>query len=82
MVGFLNDVLDISIEGKGLPLLERLIVVFVLSGFIGWWFYAKLAVTAINIPFGAPLALMAMVFGILTLLVFFYHMRLNEPSTS
>ena len=33
-------------------------------------------------PFGAPLALMAMVFGILTLLVFFYHMRLNEPSTS
>jgi phospho-N-acetylmuramoyl-pentapeptide-transferase len=31
-------------------------VVF-LSGFIGWWFYAKLAVVAINIPFGYPLAL-------------------------
>jgi hypothetical protein len=30
-------------------------------------------------PFGAPLALMAMVFGILTLLVFNRQMRLNEP---
>ena len=29
-------------------------------------------------PFGAPLALGAMVFGILTLLVFNYHTRLNE----
>jgi hypothetical protein len=32
-------------------------------------------------PFGAPLALMSMVFGILTLLVFNFHMRLKEPSS-
>ena len=32
-------------------------------------------------PFGAPLALMAMLFGILTLLVFNLHMRLQEPQT-
>lgn len=30
-------------------------------------------------PFGAPLALLAMVFGILTLAVFNYHMRLSDP---
>jgi nicotinamide riboside transporter PnuC len=28
-------------------------------------------------PYGAPLALIAMVFGILTLLVFNYHRRIN-----
>ena len=32
-------------------------------------------------PFGAPLALLAMVFGIFTLLVFNYHARLNETSS-
>jgi hypothetical protein len=31
-------------------------------------------------PFGAPLALMAMVFGVLTLLVFNYHLRVNKPA--
>ena len=30
-------------------------------------------------PCGAPVALMAMIFGILTLLVFNFHMRSNEP---
>jgi len=54
MVGFLNDLLDISTQGKGLALRQRLVVVVFLSGFIGWWFYAKLAVVAINIPFGHP----------------------------
>jgi phospho-N-acetylmuramoyl-pentapeptide-transferase len=55
MVGFLNDFLDISAVAQGLALRERLVVVVFLSGFMGWWFYAKLAVTAVNIPFGAPL---------------------------
>jgi hypothetical protein len=31
-------------------------------------------------PFGPPLALLAMVFGILTLIVFNYHMRISEPA--
>src|SRR3989344_4796636 len=26
-----------------------------LSGFIGWWFFDKLDITAVNIPYGAPL---------------------------
>jgi phospho-N-acetylmuramoyl-pentapeptide-transferase len=55
IVGFLNDLLDVVAGGKGLTLKARLLVVVILSGFIGWWFYAKLAVTAINIPFAAPL---------------------------
>ncbi len=57
LVGFLNDLLDISVEGKGLALRQRLVIVVFLSGFIGWWFYAKLAVTAIDIPFNAPLTI-------------------------
>ena len=57
MVGFLNDLLDISPGGKGLALRQRLIVVLFLSAFIGWWFYAKLAVTVIDIPFSQPLTI-------------------------
>ena len=54
MVGFLNDLMDVSPGGKGLTLKWRLLIVVILSGFIGWWFYAKLAVTAIGIPFAPP----------------------------
>ncbi len=57
VVGFFNDLLDISPEGTGLTLRIRLFIVVILSGFIGWWFYAKLAVTAINIPFAQPLSI-------------------------
>jgi hypothetical protein len=32
-------------------------------------------------PFGPPLALLAMLFGIATLLVFNYHMRISEPAS-
>jgi uncharacterized membrane protein YjdF len=30
-------------------------------------------------PYGAPLALVAMIFGILTLLAFNFHLRLTDP---
>ncbi|HVM73847.1 MAG TPA: hypothetical protein VMU13_03175 [Candidatus Paceibacterota bacterium] len=55
LVGFLNDLLDIRPQGAGLPLSQRLLIVLSLSTFIGWWFFAKLSVTAIDIPFGMPL---------------------------
>lgn len=55
IVGFFNDVLDISRGGKGLALRYRLLIVLALSSYIGWWFYVKLAVTAIDIPFSTPL---------------------------
>ncbi|MBI4079828.1 hypothetical protein HY414_01185 [Candidatus Kaiserbacteria bacterium] len=54
-VGFLDDVYMIRPGGKGLPLSYRLLIVVVLSLFIGAWFFAKLEVTAIGVPFGAPL---------------------------
>lgn len=57
LVGLLNDILDIvDPRGeKGIPIAGRLAFVALLSGFIGWWFYAKLEVDAISMPFGPDL---------------------------
>ena len=57
MIGFIDDVYLIRPGGSGLRLRYRLILVGLLSLAIGWWFYDKLDVTTINIPFGAPLEL-------------------------
>jgi phospho-N-acetylmuramoyl-pentapeptide-transferase len=53
--GLLDDLYVIRPGGQGLSLKVRLLVVFLLSLFIGWWFWEKLEVVAINIPFGSPL---------------------------
>lgn len=53
--GLFDDLLVIRPGGRGLTLRFRLLVVVALSLFIGWWFWAKLEVTAIGIPFHAPL---------------------------
>ncbi len=50
-VGLINDSLDVFSHGNGLSLKRRLIFVTAISTFVGWWFYAKLDVTSINIPF-------------------------------
>lgn len=51
LMGFVNDLLDIHPSGeKGVSLRMRLLFVTLVSAFIGWWFYAKLGVTAIGIP--------------------------------
>lgn len=52
-VGFLNDVLDVTdTRGeKGISILWRLLFVALLSLFVGWWFYAKLDVITVGIPF-------------------------------
>lgn len=55
LVGFINDVLDVSFHGNGLPLKHRLAVVVALSTFLGWWFYDKLDITSVGVPFGNPL---------------------------
>jgi phospho-N-acetylmuramoyl-pentapeptide-transferase len=55
--GFLNDFYDVQHGGKGVRLSVRLLLISILSGCIGWWFYAKLGVTDVNIPFGEPLYL-------------------------
>jgi phospho-N-acetylmuramoyl-pentapeptide-transferase len=56
-VGLVDDLLVIRPNGEGLPLRLRLLSVVVLSAFIGWWFWDKLDVVAINIPFTDPLVL-------------------------
>lgn len=53
--GIIDDIMVIRPKGKGLPLSLRIGVVVVLSACIGWWFWNKLDVTAIGIPFGTPL---------------------------
>ena len=49
--GAIDDLLEISKSKGGLSLRYRLCVVAVLAAFIGWWFYAKLGVAAVGIPF-------------------------------
>lgn len=49
--GFLNDYYDIHHEGRGVRLSVRLLLVSTLSAVIGWWFYDKLEVTSISLPF-------------------------------
>lgn len=57
LVGFIDDLFIVRPQGDGLRLRYRLIVVVLLSLAIGWWFYDKLDVTAINMPIGAPIEL-------------------------
>jgi len=55
MFGFLNDFYDVQHGGRGVRLSVRLTLISLLAGCIGWWFYAKLGVETIGIPFGEPL---------------------------
>lgn len=61
VVGFIDDILVIKGTGKhfagGLPLSQRLLTVGAVALFIGWWFYEKLGISSINIPFDGPLEL-------------------------
>lgn len=53
-VGLINDILDVTNkEGeKGIPLPWRLLFVSFLALLIGWWFYDKLDVSTISLPWG------------------------------
>lgn len=55
--GLLDDILIIRSSGSGLSLRFRLALVVLLSLFLGWWFYDKLDVSAVNIPFNGALEL-------------------------
>lgn len=55
LVGLLNDFYDVTHDGKGLRLTIRILLITLLSGVIGWWFYSKLGVTEIGIPFDGSL---------------------------
>lgn len=73
IIGFLNDFYDISHEGKGLRLSVRLLLITTLAVILGWWFYFKLGVTAVSIPFDGTLELGMFIipfFVLLTLMLY------------
>ena len=73
IIGFLNDFYDVAHEGKGLKLSIRLGLITLLSGLLGWWFYTKLGVTGVNIPFDGTLELGLLIipfFILLTLMLY------------
>jgi phospho-N-acetylmuramoyl-pentapeptide-transferase len=54
LVGFIDDLYEV--RGKqGLALRYRLIMVAVVAALSAWWFYDKLGVSAISVPFGTGL---------------------------
>lgn len=55
LAGLFDDLLVIRPGAEGMPLRLRLLIVLIMSTFIGWWFWDKLDVISVNIPFGAPL---------------------------
>ena len=55
LIGLLDDLLVIQESGEGLRLRHRILIVIILSSFIGWWFWDKLGMTAVNIPYLPPL---------------------------
>lgn len=57
IAGFLDDMLVIRPGGQGLRLRTRLLTVVALSLFVGYWFYVKLGVVAVGVPFGTPLVI-------------------------
>jgi len=60
-VGLLDDILEITGKGThfagGLSLTRRLFVVGMVTAFAGWWFYEKLGVSVVSIPFNGAIEL-------------------------
>ena len=55
--GILDDILEVTKSSGGMSLRYRLAIIAILGAFIGWWFYVKLGVAAIGIPFVGALHL-------------------------
>ena len=55
--GFVDDFLEITRGKGGLSLLRRLSIVGIIGLAGGWWFYVKLGIASVSVPFGAPLVL-------------------------
>lgn len=53
--GFLNDFYDVTHRRDGVRLRVRIVLISILSGAIGWWFYSKLGVDSIGISFDGAL---------------------------
>lgn len=49
--GLVDDLLMIRSGGEGIRLRYRLLIVLGLSSYVGWWFWAKVGVVTVGIPF-------------------------------
>lgn len=58
LMGLVNDVLDVvTPDARGLSLRTRLLIIALAAGGAGWWFYAKLGVSSVGVPFVGPFEL-------------------------
>ncbi len=57
LVGLVDDFLEVTKSRGGLALPWRLLLVTALGAFAGWWFYEKLGISAVGIPFVGPFEL-------------------------
>lgn len=72
-VGFFDDFIEVTRGGGGLRLRHRLAIVGLFGLAAGWWFYDKLDVTAVGVPFGTPLEigwLVVPLFAVVTLALY------------
>lgn len=73
VVGFVDDLLEVREGHGGLRLRTRLLIVALVGLFAAWWFYYKLGVSSIGIPFGGELQLswwFIPIFMLVTLLIY------------
>lgn len=57
VVGMVDDVLEVTESTGGLSMRWRLAIVATFGTFAGWWFYAKLGVSAVGLPFVGAVSL-------------------------
>ena len=57
VVGLIDDFLEVTRSNGGLSLKWRLLVVAAFSAFAAWWFYYKLAVSTVGVPFAGDVHL-------------------------
>ena len=57
LAGLVDDILEVTRSSGGLSLTKRLSIVGAIGLLGGWWFYAKLGVETVGIPFSTPLFL-------------------------
>jgi phospho-N-acetylmuramoyl-pentapeptide-transferase len=73
IAGLVDDFLEVTRGNGGLSLARRLSIVGIIGLVAGWWFYAKLGVTTIGIPFSTPFFLgwfIVPFFAIVTLFIY------------
>lgn len=51
LFGLINDFYDVTHGRSGVRLRTRIVLISILAALIGWWFFDKLDVTAVSVPF-------------------------------